>query len=75
MFNSRFRSTCGPDCSLDVTNHPLPFTEESRLYMIQAGNNMGFQLSSNIGFAMGFVSAFYVLFYVKVRETIFSSKY
>lgn len=35
--------------------------------MLQAGNNMGFQLSFNCGFALAFVSAFYVLFYIKER--------
>lgn len=37
--------------------------------MVQLGTNMGFQLASNVGFAMAFVSAFYILFYVKERES------
>lgn len=35
--------------------------------MLQAGNNMGFQLAFNVGFAMAFVAAFYAIFYIKER--------
>ena len=37
--------------------------------MLQAGNNMGFQLSFNIGFAMAFVASFFVIVYIKERVT------
>lgn len=37
--------------------------------MLQAGNNIGFQLAFNIGFATAFVASFYIIFYIKERVT------
>lgn len=65
-YNAFLKTYC-PDCSISITNHPLPFTAQSRLDMLQAGNNMGFQLASNVGFSMAFVAAFYIIFYIKER--------
>lgn len=65
-YNALLSVIC-PTCSISVTNHPLPFTLQSRLDMLQAGNNMGFQLASNIGFSMSFVAAFYIIFYIRER--------
>lgn len=65
-FNALLKSVC-PDCSISVTNAPMPFTFDSRLQMLRAGNNMGFQLASNVGFSMCFVAAFYVIFYIRER--------
>lgn len=64
--NALIRAIIGNDVSINVTNQPYIFTPDSRIEMLQAGNNMGFQLAGNTGFAMAFVSAFYVLFYIKV---------
>jgi ATP-binding cassette, subfamily A (ABC1), member 3 len=44
----------------------LPLTLCFQFLFLQAGNNMGFQLAFNTGFAMAFVGALYILFYVKV---------
>lgn len=65
-YNALLKTVC-PDCSISITNSPLPFTLDSRLDMLQAGNNMGFQLASNVGFSMAFVAAFYIIFYIKER--------
>jgi ATP-binding cassette subfamily A (ABC1) protein 3 len=35
--------------------------------MLQAGNNLGFQLSFHIGFASAFVASFFIIFYIKER--------
>jgi ATP-binding cassette, subfamily A (ABC1), member 3 len=59
----------GKSCSISVSNEPLPYRAETRMMMLQAGNNMGFQLSFNIGFAMAFVASFYVISYIKERIT------
>lgn len=67
-FNAMLKAHC-PECSISVTNEPLPFTFDSRIQMLRAGNNMGFQLASNIGFSMCFVAAFYVIFYIRERVT------
>lgn len=65
-YNAFLKTACA-DCNISITNHPLPFRVESRQEMLQAGNNMGFQLASNIGFSMAFVAAFYIIFYIKER--------
>lgn len=66
LHNALLRSTIGEEYSLKVSNKPLPFTTKSRMQMLAGGNNIGFQLATNVGFAMAFVSAFYVMFYIKV---------
>lgn len=65
-YNALLKTSCA-DCSISITNHPLPFRVESRQEMVQAGNNMGFLLASNIGDSMAFVAAFYIIFYIKER--------
>ncbi|XP_058065569.1 phospholipid-transporting ATPase ABCA3-like [Anopheles bellator] len=68
FYNAMLRSVCA-QCSLLLTNHPLPFRPETRFTQLQAGNNMGFQLAFNTGFAMAFVAALYIMFYIKERVT------
>lgn len=65
--NAIVRAMLGADHSIRLINDPLPFTTGSRIEMLSTGSNMGFQLATNVGFAMAFVSAFYVIFYIKVR--------
>ncbi|XP_059614826.1 phospholipid-transporting ATPase ABCA3 isoform X2 [Phlebotomus argentipes] len=67
VYNAILRATCGQQCGITVTNHPVPFTYESRLIILSVGNNMGFQLAINIAFAMAFVGAFFIMFYIKER--------
>lgn len=67
VHNAMLRATLGPDYNIKVINSPLPFRVESRISMLMAGNNMGFQLATNISFAMAFVSSFYLMFYIKER--------
>lgn len=67
IHNAMVRSTLGADYSIDVTNSPLPFRVESTMSMLMAGNNMGFQLATNISFSMAFVSSFYLMFYIRER--------
>lgn len=67
LHNSMLKATLGSEYNIKVTNSPLPFRVESRISMLMAGNNMGFQLATNISFAMAFVSSFYLLFYIRER--------
>ena len=69
IHNAILRAVSERNCSISVSNKPLPFRAESRVMMLQAGNNMGFQLSFNIGFAMAFVASFFVIGYIKERVT------
>ncbi|XP_065074347.1 phospholipid-transporting ATPase ABCA3-like [Ochlerotatus camptorhynchus] len=68
FYNALLRTTC-PRCSIEISNKPLSFRPETRFTQLQAGNNMGFQLAFNTGFAMAFVAALYVLFYIRERVT------
>lgn len=69
IHNAILRVVSGKNCSITVSNKPLPFRAESRMMMLQAGNNLGFQLSFNVGFAMAFVASFFVIAYIKERVT------
>jgi len=69
VHNAILRTVCGKNCSITVSNKPLPYRAESRMMMLQAGNNLGFQLSFNIGFAMAFVASFFIIVYIKERVT------
>lgn len=64
--NAVVRAALGSDHSIRVINKPVPFTIHSQMKMLEAGNNIGFQLASNVGSAMAFVTAFYVMYYIKV---------
>lgn len=72
--NAIVRAMLSNEHSIRVTNQPIPFSIDSRLLMLNAGNNIGFQLASNVGFAMAFVGAFYIMFYVKVSVWLLDSK-
>lgn len=69
LHNAVLRAVSQRNVSISVSNKPLLFRAESRMIMLQAGNNLGFQLSFNIGFAMAFVASFFVILYIKERVT------
>lgn len=52
---------------INLTNKPLPYTQDSKIGQLYIGNNAGFNVAFNIGFAMAFVTAMYVVFYIKER--------
>ena len=47
---------------LNVTNHPLPFTEFEKMDNEGGGSSIGFQVGFNLAFGMAFLSASFVLF-------------
>lgn len=67
IHNAMLKATLDSDYSIEVANWPLPFRVESTMSMLMAGTNMGFQLATNISFALAFVSSFYIMFYIKER--------
>jgi ATP-binding cassette, subfamily A (ABC1), member 3 len=67
--NAILKTLFGEKSQMDITNKPLPFKPETRFHMLQAGNNLGFQLAFNLGFAMSFVAAFYIIVYIKERAS------
>ncbi|XP_050094334.1 phospholipid-transporting ATPase ABCA1-like isoform X1 [Anopheles aquasalis] len=68
IYNALLRSVC-PTCELQVSNKPLPYRLDTQLQRLETGANAGFQLAFNTGFAMAFVSALFILFYIKERTT------
>ncbi|XP_058053877.1 phospholipid-transporting ATPase ABCA3-like [Anopheles bellator] len=68
LYNAIGRTLC-PNCSLAVVNKPLPYSSSVRFLRTQAASNLGFQLAFNTGFAMAFVGALYILYYVRERSS------
>ncbi|XP_053686915.1 phospholipid-transporting ATPase ABCA3-like [Sabethes cyaneus] len=68
LFNGLLGSLC-PSCELTVVNKPLPFKLSTQFKNMNTGVNSGFQLALNTGFAMAFVAALYVLFYIRERTS------
>ncbi|XP_053687488.1 phospholipid-transporting ATPase ABCA3-like [Sabethes cyaneus] len=68
LHNAILKSICD-NCEISVVNKPLPYRPNTRFTQLQAGNNLGFQLSFNTGFAMSFISAMYIMFYIKERTS------
>ncbi|KXJ71644.1 hypothetical protein RP20_CCG020100 [Aedes albopictus] len=68
LFNAFLQSVC-PECEIQVTNKPLPFQLTTRFDQLETGANSGFQLAFNTGFAMAFVAALYIMFYIRERTT------
>uniref|UniRef100_A0A182IUJ1 ABC transporter domain-containing protein n=1 Tax=Anopheles atroparvus TaxID=41427 RepID=A0A182IUJ1_ANOAO len=68
MYNAIIKSI-NTAYEITVINKPLPFKAETRFTQLQAGNNLGFQISFNTGFAMSFIAALYIMFYIKERTS------
>ncbi|XP_058837014.1 phospholipid-transporting ATPase ABCA3-like isoform X2 [Topomyia yanbarensis] len=68
LYNAYLQSFCA-DCDIRVTNKPLPYRLETRFEQLDTGANSGFQLAFNTGFAMAFVAALYIMFYIRERTT------
>lgn len=67
VHNAMIRSKLGSKYGIHLANHPLPFRVESAFSLLRSTNAMGFQLATNISFAMAFVSSLYVMFYIRER--------
>ncbi|XP_052859969.1 phospholipid-transporting ATPase ABCA3-like [Anopheles cruzii] len=68
MYNAIIKSI-SKAYEITLINKPLPFKAETRFTQLQAGNNLGFQISFNTGFAMSFIAALYIMFYIKERTS------
>ncbi|XP_053679934.1 phospholipid-transporting ATPase ABCA3-like [Anopheles nili] len=68
MYNAIIKSI-NSNFEITIINKPLPFKAETRFTQLQAGNNLGFQISFNTGFAMSFIAALYIMFYIKERTS------
>lgn len=69
VHNAMIKSKLGSEYSVHVSNHPLPFRIESSVERLKGKETLGFQLSSNLPFAMAFISAFSIIFYITERTS------
>lgn len=67
-----FHALLGDDYNIEVINKPFPFIESSK--ELELSNSVfSVAVMVNLSLAMAFVTAFYVMYYIKVR--VFSSIY
>uniref|UniRef100_A0A1I8Q220 ABC transporter domain-containing protein n=1 Tax=Stomoxys calcitrans TaxID=35570 RepID=A0A1I8Q220_STOCA len=69
VHNAIVKAAMNESYEIEVTNAPLPYSTETVLNQLNTGNNLGTQLSTNLCFCFCFVSAFYILFPIKERES------
>lgn len=68
IYNAIISAEC-PTCEITVVNKPLPYQLKTTLSIVNTGLNAGFQLAFNTGFAMAFVAALFILFYIRERTS------
>ncbi|KAF5277493.1 hypothetical protein FQR65_LT03830 [Abscondita terminalis] len=68
LMNAVLQKEISTNHSIEFRHYPLPFQLDTRLKNLIRGTNFGFQIALNLGFSMAFVSAFYVMFYIKERS-------
>lgn len=65
-FNALVKEYCKA-CKITVTNRPLAYTHESDLLLSKESVTVGFQMGTNLGFAMCFVASYYIIFAIQER--------
>uniref|UniRef100_A0A336L4T4 CSON004232 protein n=1 Tax=Culicoides sonorensis TaxID=179676 RepID=A0A336L4T4_CULSO len=71
IYNAILKVFC-QNCSISVSNHPMPLSSDSKREMLKNGNNVGFNLAFNSGFVFSLAAAFYIMF--PIRELATKSK-
>lgn len=66
--NAVVRAALGSDHSIRVINKPLPYPEDSQTSADDTDEVMSSLFGLMVGCAMAFVTAFYVMYYIKVRH-------
>uniref|UniRef100_A0A1A9X391 ABC transporter domain-containing protein n=1 Tax=Glossina brevipalpis TaxID=37001 RepID=A0A1A9X391_9MUSC len=69
VHNAMIKALMNEKYEIKVTNAPLPYSTQTVLSQLNTGNNLGTQLSTNLCFCFCFISALYILFLIKERET------
>lgn len=68
VYNSIYKGTHGACAGrISTANWPLPFTAQARVKLVYSYTGLGSQLATNVPFAMAFVIAFHVMFYIQER--------
>lgn len=74
IHNSLLAARLDQSYSINVVNEPLPFTQETRetmhLFSLLTGYLMLFMMITSMCFAMVYISAYYVMFYIRVSNSI-----
>lgn len=70
VFNGLIQVFCA-NCSIQVTNAPLPFKMENRLLLIKSVEQLGSKILMKFVTAMCIVPAFYIIFYIRERASYF----
>lgn len=70
LYNSLLLSKLG-DCPgrIHVANWPIPFRPESKVLLAEREASPGSQLAANVPFPMVFIMAWYIMFYIRERES------
>lgn len=69
LHNAILRANLDDDYSIEISNWPIPFTPDSKKLLIGNGDDMGTQLAVNMTFVMAFISALYVMFYIREKAS------
>lgn len=69
LHNAILRTQIDEEHSIQVSNWPTPFRPESMPLLTLQGDDIGSQLATNLSFVMAFVSALYVMFYIRERTS------
>jgi ATP-binding cassette, subfamily A (ABC1), member 3 len=69
LHNAALRAVVGREVSMSVTNKPLPYRAESKASFLEDHISLSNQLPLNLSYGLAFVSAFFVVLYVRERES------
>lgn len=69
LHNAILKASLGSDHSINVANWPMPFRDESKTLLTMNGHDIGSQLASKVSFAMAFIMAIYIMFYIRERAS------
>lgn len=70
IHNAMVKETFDSNHSIQVTNSPLPYNEDSLDHLVKSPNDIGYKIAMNLSICMAFVAAFYVIPQIKVRHLI-----
>lgn len=69
LHNAILRDQIDEEHSIQVSNWPIPFRPESKALLTMQGDDIGSQLATNLSFVTAFISALYVMFYIRERTS------
>lgn len=68
IHNAMVKKTFDSKHSIQVTNSPLPYNEDSLDHLLLSKNDIGHKIAMNLSICMAFVAAFYAIPQIKVRQ-------